>query len=332
MSILVQSPGALATVQDAGRLGHAAQGYRSCGACDPYALQAANLLAGNEPHAAALELTLTGGSYLFEEAAVFALAGAAMPAALNGTPVPRYCPLYAAPGDTLTLGPAAEGLRCYLAVHGGIAVPPVLGSRSTDLKCRLGGFEGRALRAGDRLPVGCTQGQAADYWIAVRQRHADHPLGEVSARHPTRAWRFVGGQRLPLVRAVPGPQAERFSAAAHAALLHGCYTLTADSDRMGCKLQGPALEAPQGVDILSDGIVAGSVQVSANGQPIVMLADHQTTGGYAKIATVMGADLPTLAQLRPGDALCFDYVTPAQAVQAARKQGATLQQIRERMP
>lgn len=149
--------------------------------------------------------------------------------------------------------------------------------------------------------------------------------------HPARPWRFWGQQAYPMFRAVPGPQADAFTQAGQTAFVRSVYTLTPDCDRMGCKLSGPPLEAVNGVDIVSDGIVAGSVQVSANGQPIVMLADHQTTGGYAKIATVIGADLPALAQLRPGQRLTFTYVTAAQAVAAARQQAARLAQIKRRM-
>ena len=141
----------------------------------------------------------------------------------------------------------------------------------------------------------------------------------------------MGGRKLPLFRAVPGPQTDAFTAVGQAAFVHGVYALTADCDRMACKLRGPQIETVDGSDIVSDGIVAGSVQVSANGQPIVMLADHQTTGGYAKIATVISADLSAMAQLRPGEKLAFQYVTAAQAVAGARAQAAVLDKIRERM-
>ena len=138
-------------------------------------------------------------------------------------------------------------------------------------------------------------------------------------------------QTLPLLRAVAGPQDAAFTADGLRTFTHGVYTLTPNCDRMACKLAGPAIAMKNGADILSDGIAAGSVQISADGQPIVMLADHQTTGGYAKIATVISADLPALAQLRPGQAVAFDFVTPAQAVQAARQQAQILQQVAARL-
>ncbi len=331
MSITVLKPGPLTTVQDAGRIGHGAQGYRLCGAADGYAFRAANLLAGNgDDTMAALELTIMGGTFRFEEDTLFALAGAEMPAALDGAALPFFAPCLAPAGSVLTLGAAGDGLRAYLAVYGGIDTPPVLGSRSTDLKCGLGGLDGRALRTGDLLPVGRSAGQARRRWEEICRRGAEKPLGE-NGRTVLRPWRFGGEQPLPLFRAVPGPQAGAFTAAGQAALVHGVYSLTADCDRMGCKLSGPVIEPKDGVDILSDGIVAGSVQISANGQPIVMLADHQTTGGYAKIATLCTVDVWAMAQMRPGQKLGFTYLTAGQAAEACRREAAKLQQIKERM-
>ena len=303
MNLHVISPGPLTTVQDAGRTGYAARGFRTCGAADGYAMRTANLLAGNPQAAGAavLEMTLQGGKYQFDGDAVFALAGADMPAALDGRPVPAYTPLLARAGQVLAIGAARSGLRGYLAVFGGVDTPPVLGSRSTDLKCRMGGLDGRALKAGDVLPIGAAPAMVEQRWQQICAKGANRPLG--TARTPARPWRFLGGRKLPLFRAVPGPQADAFTAVGQAAFVHGVYALTADCDRMACKLQGPQIETVDGSDIVSDGIVAGSVQVSANGQPIVMLADHQTTGGYAKIATVISADLSAMAQLRPGEKL-----------------------------
>ena len=329
MSITVLDPGPLTTVQDAGRVGYAAQGYRSCGAADGYAYRLGNVLVGNDPGAAVLECTLRGAALRFETDTVFALTGAESPAALDSTPVPYYAPLLAKAGSVLQMGAAKAGLRSYLAVGGGIATPPVLGSRSTDLKCRMGGLDGRALKAGDVLPIGAAPAMVEQRWQKICAKGANRPLG--TARTPARPWRFLGGRKLPLFRAVPGPQTDAFTAVGQAAFVHGVYALTADCDRMACKLAGPAIEMKYGADILSDGIAAGSVQISADNQPIVMLTDHQTTGGYAKIATVISADLSAMAQLRPGEKLAFQYVTAAQAVAGARAQAAVLDKIRERM-
>lgn len=331
MSICILAPGPLTTVQDLGRKGLAAQGYRSCGAADRYAAELANLLVGNAPGDAVLESTLQGPTVRFEIAAVFALTGAEAPATLDGAPVPFYAPLFAPAGSVMALGMAGVGLRSYLAVWGGIAVDPVQGSRSTDLACHLGGFQGRALRKGDVLPTARPGDAASAWWRTICRCGADHPLGDAVARTGSRLWRWEQDKQLPLLRAVPGPQWEAFAPSGQTAFTHGIYRLTANCDRMACKLRGPAIETVHGSDILSDGIVEGSVQVGGNGQPIVMLADHQTTGGYAKIATVISADLPALAQLRPGQDVTFTLTDPARAVAAARAQAACLRQVKARL-
>ena len=329
MSLKVLDPGPLTTVQDAGRTGYAAQGYRVCGAADSYAYRLGNMLIGNAPGAAVLECTLRGAALQFETDTVFALTGAVSPAALDGVPVPYYAPLFAKAGSTLQMGMASTGLRSYLAVGGGIATLPVLGSRATDLKCCIGGLDGRKLAKGDTLPTGLCD--TAALWQKIITCHLDRPLQDTcitTALHPVR---ILGTQTFPLLRAVPGPQDAAFTSAGLHIFTHGVYQLTPNCDRMACKLAGPAIEMKHGADILSDGIAAGSVQISADSQPIVMLTDHQTTGGYAKIATVISADLPALAQLRPGQAVAFAFVSPAQAVRAARRQAAILQQIAARL-
>ena len=329
MSLKVLDPGPLTTVQDAGRTGYAAKGYRVCGAADSYAYRLGNMLIGNTPGAAVLECTLRGAALQFETDTVFALTGAVSPAALDGVPVPYYAPLFAKAGSTLQMGMASTGLRSYLAVGGGIATLPVLGSRATDLKCCIGGLDGRKLTKGDTLPIGLCDTTAL--WQKIITRHLDRPLQDTcitTALHPVRT---LGTQTFPLLRAVPGPQDAAFTSAGLHIFTHGVYQLTPNCDRMACKLAGPAIEMKHGADILSDGIAAGSVQISADSQPIVMLTDHQTTGGYAKIATVISADLPVLAQLRPGQAVAFAFVSPAQAVRAARRQAAILQHIAARL-
>lgn len=329
MSITVLDPGPLTTVQDAGRVGYAAQGYRSCGAADGYAYRLGNVLVGNDPGAAVLECTLRGAALRFETDTVFALTGAESPAALDSTPVPYYAPLFAKAGSVLQMGAAKTGLRSYLAVGGGIATPPVLGSRATDVKCGIGGLEGRKLTAGDTLAIGSCD--TAALWQAITAKRLDRPLRDKAVCGGLHPMRVQGTQMLPLLRAVPGPQDAAFTVQGRQDFIHGIYTLTPDCDRMACKLTGTPLQMRRGADILSDGIVPGSVQVSADGQPIVMLADHQTTGGYAKIATVISADLPSLAQLRPGQRVCFTFVTPSRAVQAARQQAALWQRVRDRL-
>lgn len=285
MALYVINPGALTTVQDLGRTGYQAFGMPCSGVMDPRSYNAANELVGNTGGEAALELTLFGGSYRLEADAILAVTGADMEPLLNGTPCGINRPFQARSGSVLTFSPAAVGLRTYLAAAGGFDVPLVLGSRSTNLKCGIGGFEGRALRAGDVLPVGKT----AVSWEDVKDRRTE----------------AISCPEEISVRVIAGPQADAFTEKGLADFYRGTYTVSEESDRMGCRLTGPAIESKQGTDIVSDGIVFGSIQVTNAGLPIVLLADRQTTGGYAKIATVVSSDLPLLAQARPGNRVRF---------------------------
>lgn len=277
-------PGALSTVQDLGRFGYQRFGIGTSGVMDEEAARAANYLVGNEPGAAVLEMTVAGAKLEFFTDGQIALAGADMGAALNGEPVLRGRTVDISAGDVLQLGFARSGCRAYLAFGGGIAVPPVMNSRSTNLRCGLGGYEGRALRAGDELAVYEAP--------AVAVRECALPVYEPEI----------------LLGFVPGPQDDMFSAGALRLFCEAEYTVSPQSDRMGCRLEGPALEAPGGTDIVSDGIAFGAIQVTNAGLPIVLLADRQTTGGYAKIGTVVSADLPKLAQAMPGTRVRFARV------------------------
>ena len=209
MSITVLDPGPLTTVQDAGRVGYAAQGYRSCGAADGYAYRLGNVLVGNDPGAAVLECTLCGAALRFETDTVFALTGAESPAVLDSIPVPYYAPLLAKAGSVLQMGAAKTGLRSYLAVGGGIATPPVLGSRATDVKCGIGGLEGRKLAVGDTLPIGSCD--TAALWQAITAKRLNRPLRDKAVSGGPHPMRVQGTQMLPLLRAVPGPQDAAFT-------------------------------------------------------------------------------------------------------------------------
>lgn len=290
MSITVINPGPLTTVQDAGRFGYMQYGIGTCGAMDQAAYHTANDLVGNTGGEAALEATLIGPTLRFDRDCVFAPTGADMDAMLDGAPVGRCRATAARAGQELALGFAREGCRAYIAVRGGFDVPLVMGSRSTDIKCRAGGLDGRALRRGDVLPVGMSRSGGR-----LRTLPAATYSNDVT------------------VRVIEGPQAERFTAAGRETFFSTTYTVTQDSDRMGMRLDGAPVESAGGVDIVSDGTAFGSIQVPTSGKPIILMADHQTTGGYAKIATVCSADLPKLAQLRPGGTVRFAAVSVAEA-------------------
>lgn len=303
MSIQVIAPGVLTTVQDRGRFGYLASGITEGGAMDQKAYARANGLVGNENGEAVLECTLMGPELLFTSETVAALTGADMSPVLDGEPVPMDRAFPVKSGQTLKLGMASKGLRSYLAVSGGIDVPLVLGSRSTNLKCRLGGFEGRKLAAGDVLPVGA---------FVRKPDRIVRPYHPVSAREIT-------------VRCVPGPQEEYFTEKGIETFYRTAYTVTPESDRMGMRLSGEKIETVHGSDIVSDGIVFGSVQVPKSGLPIILMADHQTAGGYAKIATVISDDLPVLAQAAPGTMIHFAKI-PVEEAQKAKEERTAPQQ------
>ncbi len=307
--IALLKAGLLATIQDVGRPGYRASGLPVSGPMDRLAHAAANLLAGNDPGAAAVELTFTGGTWRFEAPLLAALAGADMGAALDGAPLAPWGAFRAPAGSALTLGHTRAGVRAYLAVRGGIAVPPVLGSRSTYTRARVGGLEGRALAGGDRLPVGKGRGRAPA------------PRALATAGLPP-----CGGGEVRL-RVILGPQADLFEEDGIAAFLETTWKVTPQNDRMGYRLTGPPIPLRGPTDILTDALVPGAVQVSGDGLPIAMMVDCQTTGGYAKIAVVIGPDLRLLAQARAGDPVRFVRCTQADAVEALKAERASLVRI-----
>lgn len=334
MSMEIIRAGILTTVQDQGRQGYARHGFEENGACDKLSLWLANLLVGNPDkprQAAALEFTMKGAQIRFSSREVIALAGADMTALLNERPIPRYCPVVTAPGDILTLGVADSGLRGYLAVHGGIDVPLVMSSCSTSLKCGIGGYYGRALQHGDVLRSGASlrEIRLLAARLAGREERWHRAALEMQKKRMTRCGANPSG--VEILRMVAGPQEEAFTPTGMNAFATGRYCLTVESDRMACRLDGPVIETRCGSDIISDGIVEGSVQVASDGRPIVMMADHQTTGGYAKIGTVISADIPRLAQLRPGDSVMFRFVTLKEAVAAARELAGELELLKREL-
>ena len=302
MIISVLHPGFLTTVQDLGRPGWAHQGVSASGAADALSLRLGNLLCDNAGGAAALELTLVGGRFEFGGAGVICLAGADFGSALDGRPVPRWTACPVRPGQILQMGPTRGGARAYLCVRGGLDVPAVLGSASTHLLTGLGGLEGRPLRKGDALSVRPHSRPAPD-----RLRRLD-PAVESRLR--------AGG---PL-RVVAGPQADHFTAAARELFLGSAYRVTETSDRMGLRLAGPALEKSHAGDLVTEGAPLGAVQVPRDGQPIILFVEHQTTGGYPKIAGVISADFHRLGQLRPRDEVRFEAVSMAAALELLREQ------------
>ena len=308
-TLLVHEPGPLTTVQDRGRPGHLRVGIPPSGPMDPEAFLLANRLVGNPDGAAGLECTLVGPRLEFADARLVAVTGADMAPTLNGNAVPAWTALAVRAGDVLRLGSARVGVRGYLAVTGGIDTPPRLGSRSTYVRGRLGGLEGRALRKGDRLPLGA--GAAPPPRLRVR------------------ADRVPAYGDEPEIRVVLGPQDDRFTPDGIATLLGAAYEMLPASDRMGARFRGPRVEHTSGHDILSDGVPLGAIQVVGDGQPIVLLADRQSTGGYTKIATVCSFDIGRLAQVRPGQKVRFVQVSVDEAHALRRAHRAALEDALE---
>lgn len=299
-ALIVIAAGLSTTVQDEGRFGAQRFGVPVSGALDRVALAAANMVVGNLPGDAGLECLYQGPTLeVAVERIRAAVGGAGAMLEIEGAGGRRVA---ACESVTLTAGQrvrvllSGRGISAYLAVAGGIAVPMVLGSRSTYVRAGIGGFEGRALRAGDRLPIAATSAATG---------------GET---------RLDGIDLAPaqVVHVVPGPQADRFTVRAHETLLQSVYTVQPASDRMGLRLEGERLEHVAGADIVSDAIAPGSIQVPGDGRPIIMLADRQTTGGYTKIATVCSADLPALGRVGPGAQLRFRAITAAEAEERRR--------------
>ena len=304
--IEVLSPGPQSSLQDLGRHGFQRYGVGPAGAMDDWSHRLANLLVGNAPGEATLEITLLGPTLRFHEAALIAITGADFSARLNDQAVTPGWPLRVTAGSLLAFGRRHLGCRAYLAVRGGYAVAPVMGSRSTALRAGFGGFEGRALRKGDRLAIGPSSDVAA-------RLPPTPPTGFVSAECPAPG-------PVPL-RVLMGQQWAQFSADAQQRLLSEAYVVHRNSDRMGYRLSGSPLALRAPLEMISEAVAFGTVQVPPDGQPIVLMADRQTTGGYPKIANVLSIDLPRLAQAVPGDTLRFSLSTlaEARALDAARE-------------
>jgi antagonist of KipI len=278
---------------------------------DAVSHRVANRLLGNQDAAATLEVTLIGPELLFEEAAVIAVCGAEFALRVDGAPAPMWGPIEVKAGALMTFGARLRGARAYCAIAGGIACAPVFGSRATNLVARLGPFGGRALAAGDRLPL------APDRPTAIEELPAATLKGRVTPLVPLPQ----GGARL---RIMWGPQEHLFTDGARETLTSNRYVVTPQSNRMGYRLDGPRLAHRDAADILSDATPLGTLQVPGSGQPILLMADRQTAGGYPKIATVISADLPLAGQLAPGDWVAFADCDRRAAVAALRDQEALL--------
>ena len=294
-SLEIVKPGLLTSIQDLGRFGHQALGVPVAGPMDGFSLRLANHLVGNDADAATLEVTLIGPEILFNAKTTVAIAGAVFEGTCDGRAVPMGASFAVHPGQHLKFGRVVQGARAYLAIAGGILTETVLGSRATHLVSQMGGLTGRALSPGDRLPV--------------------------LARPAARPLRKAFGLTLPTggrarLRVMPGPQDDWFDADALKALTAVSFRISPRSNRMGYRLEGPPLARAREDELISEPVGMGAIQVPGAGEPILLMADRQTAGGYPKIAHVISADLPMAGQLAPGDFLEFVLCTRQEAIAA----------------
>jgi len=306
-TFLVLKPGPCTTVQDKGRFGYQHMGVPVSGALDTYAFRVANLLVGNPQDSAVLEMTVVGAQLAVLKRVDVALTGAEMETKLNFKPVDPWKRLRLEPGDVLNIQTVKSGCRGYLAVSGGISVPEVMGSRSTFIGGKIGGYDGRPVRKGDIV-------QSRPGELLNTPRHLPRSLLP----------RYSKNIRL---RAIPGPQHDRFEQRL-TTFFGSDYTVSANADRMGYRLQGPPVLHKKGLreSIISEPTMPGSIQIPADNQPIILLSE-QTVGGYAKIATVISADLSKIAQAKPGDSLYFEQVGIEDAHSIFREQEENLARI-----
>jgi antagonist of KipI len=299
MKVIVERAGFLSSVQDLGRTGFRQFGVSTSGALDPFALRVANLLASNDEAAARFEITLGGLRLHFEDERVVAWCGGEFDVRVGAKPLPAGRAAWVHAGEEVKFGRSQIGCRCWLAIAGGVDVGVVLGSCSTDLRAQFGGFEGRTLRDGDALPLGTRPGSSPPA-TGISTWTAQHDWAS-----PTK--------RDPMLRFIPGVDWNRFNAPTLRRLTSEAFAVLSDSDRMGVRLDGPKLERMDNVDLISEAVAPGTIQVPPSGKPILLLGDCQTIGGYPKIGHVITVDLGVAAQLRAGDHARFSEVSLADA-------------------
>lgn len=327
MSIQVIRPGLLTTLQDLGRYGFQRHGVVVSGAMDSVALRMANLLVGNEEAEGAIEITVMGPKLRFEKDSLIAICGGNLSPAVDGARIPEWRPVFIKKGCVLTFGREESGCRAYLAVAGGFDIPVVLGSRSTYLRAGIGGFHGRSLQAGDVLHFR----RPSEQVIGRIQVLADKAGSEAFAASE---W-SIGLDVLPryhdnpVIRIIKGGQFDWFTEDSRDQFLNSEFQVTPQSDRMGYRLKGPLLQLSEPQELISEAVTMGTIQVPAEGNPIVLMSDRQTTGGYPKIAQVAAVDLPVLAQVRPGEKIFFQEISLEKAQKLLQKRERKIQLLKQ---
>ena len=318
MTIQVIKPGALSTIQDLGRVGYQRFGVVGGGVMDQWAHRLANLRVRNGEQEATLEITLLGPSLRFRQTALIAVCGADLSPRIGEHALPVGRPLLVRNGSQIDFGRRMSGARAYLAVHGGFDVAPVMHSKSTYVRGAFGGLGGRALRKGDEIGIGRSNGQACYPQLAGALFDSDHPFATL----PDALLAPVTDEAPQTVRVIAGQQWQAFTKEAQAQFLAAEFRISMQSDRMGYRLEGPQLGLRAPLEMISEAVCFGTIQVPPDGNPIILMADRQTTGGYPKIASVASVDLPLLAQMMPHQTVRFSLVTldEAQRLYLAREQ------------
>ncbi|HIU75357.1 MAG TPA: biotin-dependent carboxyltransferase family protein [Candidatus Pelethocola excrementipullorum] len=312
MGVRILKSGMLTTVQDLGRTGYQSQGFGVSGAMDVRAFKIANLLLDNPENEAVFEFTLIGPTLQFTSETIIAITGGDFQPTINGKPAPMYTAIYMNRGDILEFHSARTGSRGYVAFSSYLDIPVVMGSRSTNIRSSIGGFKGRKLQAGDYL------------MFRIKRRYLpfflsrDLDLDEYDQEETT-------------LRVVMGPQEDHFTKEGIRKFLSEEFEVTSEFDRMGCRLDGPFIAYKNTSDIISDGIAFGSVQVPSHGKPIILLSDRQTTGGYAKIATVVSVDIPKLVQRKTDHKVHFKAITVQEAQKLYMEEIKELEEFRRQI-
>ncbi|PWI58406.1 biotin-dependent carboxyltransferase family protein [Sulfoacidibacillus thermotolerans] len=319
-------PGMLTTIQDLGRNGFQKYGFSVGGAMDPVALRIANLIVGNPEEEATLEITMQGPILEFQEDTWIAICGAHFSVTLNEHRIENERLIFVQAGSVLQFGPLLSGCRAYLAVAGGFEVPRVMGSKSTYLQAGIGGFSGRSLRADDMLAIGAVKRDDDFARDGVLQK--TNSAGYFSFPWFIRSGFFSGYSSIQTVRVIRGREYARFQSDSQEQFFSLDFQITTQSNRMGYRLRGPQMLLRSPYEMLSTAVTIGTVQVPPDGNPIILMADRQTIGGYPKIAEVIRADLPLLAQLKPGDRIRFQEVSIEMAHQLLRAQERKIERIK----
>ncbi len=315
--------GMLTSVQDLGRTGYQKYGVIVSGSMDSYAHRIANLLVGNEENVAALEATLLGPEIEFKQDSMIAICGGDLSPAINGQKVNTWRSIFVKEGAVLKFGKSRTGCRAYIAVAGGLDIPEVMDSQSTYLRAELGGYQGRALRSGDQIYMGHPNDMQRKLMEAMRQQMGSNYVYETD-------WMLAADMipeysSQPIIQMLRGPQYALFNEQSQRIIYEESYSVSSQSDRMGYRLEGSSLSLTESKELISEAVAFGSIQVPSDGNPIILMADRQTTGGYPKIGQIASVDLPLVSQLKPGDKMSFKEITLEEAQKALIDQEKSIQ-------